>query len=170
MSQQTDYKQGYIDARNELIETKAKLVTIESMYWKQQKLLNDDQAETENYKELYLAAKQENEALRRKIAQFDDPTDYKQLYQSTLREKREMLRKLSLEVETYKTKYEQAKETFDAQKKELIKKSRTLQSEREKRLRARIDSLENLLKRYKSEGAKALRDFGGINTEKDYGG
>ena len=83
MSQLVDYKQKYNDTRKELIETKARLVTIESMYWKQQKLLNDDQAETDNYKDLYQKAKQAIEVLKKRLDQYaTDPTDYKELYES----------------------------------------------------------------------------------------
>lgn len=164
MTQTIDYKKKYTEVQLELIDTKARLATMQQMYWKQQKMLNDDQADNENYKDLYLAMKQKNEELTKIITQnVLDPVDYKGLYESTIREKRKMIKHLSQEVEKYKAKYEQAKETFDSQKKtfdsqkkELIKKSRTTQSEREKRLRGRIDSLENLLRRYKEEGVSVL--------------
>ena len=43
MSESVDYKKKYMEAQLELIDTKARLATIESMYWKQQKMMNDDQ-------------------------------------------------------------------------------------------------------------------------------
>lgn len=147
MSQLVDYKQKYNDTRKELIETKARLVTIESMYWKQQKLLNDDQAETDNYKDLYQKAKQEIEVLKKRLDQYaTDPTDYKELYESTVREKRRMIEKYHREAESYKTKYEQAKEALLTERKEHIKLRRCQQSEREKKLRSKIYRLEKQLK------------------------
>ena len=82
MNQPVDYKKKYTETRLELIDTKARLATIEQMYWKQQKSLNDDQADQENYKELYLAAKQKNEELRRIIDQQEiGPLNYKEMYE-----------------------------------------------------------------------------------------
>ena len=153
-----DYKQKYSDARLELIDTKARLATIEQMYWKQQKSLNDDQADHENYKELYLAAKQKNEELRRIIDQQEiGPLNYKEMYESAVRDERKMRKELTQEVEKYKAKYEKAKEELANKKKPVkAKKPKPSPSKTEIKLRGRVESLENLLKHYKEEGLKAL--------------
>lgn len=158
MNQPVDYKQKYTETRLELIDTKARLATIESMYWKQQKMMNDDQADHENYKELYLAAKQKNEELRRIIDQQEiGPLNYKEMYESAVRDERKMRKELTQEVEKYRAKYEKAKEELANKKKPVkTKKPKTSPSKTELKLRGRVESLENLLKRYKEEGLKAL--------------
>lgn len=158
MSESIDYKKKYKEAQLELIDTKARLSTIESMYWKQQKMMNDDQADHENYKELYLAAKQKNEELRKIMDQQGiGPLNYKEMYESAVRDERKMRKELSQEIEKYKAKYEQAKEALAAKKKpKTVKKSKPSPSARELKLKGRVESLENLLKHYKEEGLKAL--------------
>ena len=156
-----DIKAGSEDelkkVREELIETKARLAMIEPLYWQQKKMLNDNEADATNYKDLYQAAKQENEELKKKINLLTgDSTDYKSLYLATVREKRKALEKLNQIEDPYKAKYLQAIQDLKTQKKEFAKLMKTLQSERERKLRSRIESLENLIMRYKAEGAKAL--------------
>ena len=158
MKQPVDYKQKYTETRLELIDTKARLATIESMYWKQQKMMNDDQADHENYKELYLAAKQKNEELRRIIDQQEiGPLNYKEMYESAFRDERKMRKELTQEIEIYKAKYEKAKEELANKKKPVkAKKPKLSPSKTEIKLRGRVESLENLLMHYKEEGLKAL--------------
>ncbi len=158
MSESIDYKQKYKEAQLELIDTKARLATIESMYWKQQKMMNDDQADHENYKELYLAAKQKNGELRKIMDQQGiGPLNYKEMYESAVRDERKMRKELSQEVEKYKTKYEKAKEELANKKKPVkAKKPKPSPSAKELKLKGRVESLENLLKHYKEEGLKAL--------------
>lgn len=158
MSESVDYKKKYMEAQLELIDTKARLATIESMYWKQQKMMNDDQADHENYKEQYLVAKQKNEELRKIMDQQGiGPLNYKEMYESAVRDERKMRKELSQEVEKFKAKYEKAKEALAAKKKpKTVKKSKPSPSKTELKLKSRVESLENLLKHYKEEGLKAL--------------
>jgi len=149
MSESIDYKQKYKEAQLELIDTKARLATIESMYWKQQKMMNDDQADHENYK---------NEELRKIMDQQGiGPLNYKEMYESAVRDERKMRKELTREIDKYKAKYEKAKEELANKKKPVkAKKPKPSPSKTELKLKSRVKSLENLLKHYKEEGLKAL--------------
>ena len=113
--------------REELIETKARLAMIEPLYWQQKKMLNDNEADATNYKDLYQAAKLENEELKKKINLLTgDSTDYKSLYLATAREKRKLLTDKHQDEDLYKPKYYQAKREIDALKKENAKLKKKL--------------------------------------------
>lgn len=144
--------------RKELIDSKAQLGMTEQLYWKQQKMMNDDQTDHENYKELYLAAKQKNEELMKIINQQKiAPLNYEEMYKTAVWDERKMRKQLTQEIEKYKAKYEKAKEEL-ANNKKLAKdnKPKPSPSKTEIKLKSRVKSLQNLLKRYKEEGLKAL--------------
>jgi len=159
-TQLTDAENKLNQQRKELIDSKAQLGMTEQLYWKQQKMMNDDQTDHENYKELYLAAKQKNEELMKIIDQQRiAPLNYEEMYKTAVWDERKIRKQLTQEIEKYKAKYEQAKEALAAKKKpKTVKKSKPSPSKTELKLKGRVESLENLLKRYKEKGLKALMD------------